>query len=132
MELTSDIVPNWLIATPDPSVAVGHLCEPFKVEMGLFWEDAMKIRISPGSVSQPRPNRLITLMPQPAERLPKSKSKSVRRCPMSRWSMPKLVEEFAARVEGQNRQQGRGKAFLISLRQDFGQGSSTVDWADAG
>ena len=33
MELTSDIVPNWLIATPDPSVAVGHLCEPFKVEM---------------------------------------------------------------------------------------------------
>jgi phosphoribosylaminoimidazole-succinocarboxamide synthase len=33
MELTSDIVPNWLIATPDPSVAVGHLCDPFKVEM---------------------------------------------------------------------------------------------------
>ena len=33
MELTSDIVPNWLIATPDPSVAVGHLCQPFKVEM---------------------------------------------------------------------------------------------------
>ncbi|SHG15835.1 phosphoribosylaminoimidazole-succinocarboxamide synthase [Flavobacterium fluvii] len=33
MELTEDIVPNWLIATPDPSVAVGHLCEPFKVEM---------------------------------------------------------------------------------------------------
>ena len=33
MELTQDIVPNWLIATPDPSVAVGHLCTPFKVEM---------------------------------------------------------------------------------------------------
>ncbi len=33
MELTQDIVPNWLIATPDPTVAVGHLCEPFKVEM---------------------------------------------------------------------------------------------------
>ncbi len=33
MELTSDIVPNWLIATPDPNVAVGHLCTPFKVEM---------------------------------------------------------------------------------------------------
>ncbi|NRS90706.1 phosphoribosylaminoimidazole-succinocarboxamide synthase [Flavobacterium sp. 7E] len=33
MELTQDIVPNWLIATPDPSVAVGHLCSPFKVEM---------------------------------------------------------------------------------------------------
>lgn len=33
MKLTEDIVPNWLIATPDPNVAVGHLCEPFKVEM---------------------------------------------------------------------------------------------------
>ena len=33
MELTQDIVPNWLVDTPDPSVAVGHLCEPFKVEM---------------------------------------------------------------------------------------------------
>ena len=33
MDLTKDIVPNWLMATPDPNVAVGHLCEPFKVEM---------------------------------------------------------------------------------------------------
>ena len=33
MELTEDIVPNWLIATPDANVAVGHLCVPFKVEM---------------------------------------------------------------------------------------------------
>ncbi len=30
---TADIVPNWLLATPDPNVAVGHACEPFKVEM---------------------------------------------------------------------------------------------------
>ncbi|GEM53859.1 phosphoribosylaminoimidazolesuccinocarboxamide synthase [Flavobacterium branchiophilum NBRC 15030 = ATCC 35035] len=33
MEMTADIVPNWLLATPDPNVAIGHLCEPFKVEM---------------------------------------------------------------------------------------------------
>lgn len=33
MDLTKDIVPNWLIATPDPNVAIGYLCEPFKVEM---------------------------------------------------------------------------------------------------
>jgi phosphoribosylaminoimidazole-succinocarboxamide synthase len=33
MQLTEDIVPNWLIATPDPNVAIGYLCEPFKVEM---------------------------------------------------------------------------------------------------
>jgi phosphoribosylaminoimidazole-succinocarboxamide synthase len=30
---TVDIVPNWLLANPDENVAVGHLCEPFKVEM---------------------------------------------------------------------------------------------------
>ena len=33
MKATEDLVPNWLMATPDPNVAVGHLCEPFKVEM---------------------------------------------------------------------------------------------------
>ncbi|MHA7060081.1 phosphoribosylaminoimidazolesuccinocarboxamide synthase [Aquimarina sp. M1] len=33
MKATEDIVPNWLIATPDPNVAIGHLCDPFKVEM---------------------------------------------------------------------------------------------------
>ena len=33
MNLTSDIVPNWLISSPDPNVSIGYLCEPFKVEM---------------------------------------------------------------------------------------------------
>ena len=33
MKATSDIVPNWLLATPDPNVAIGQACEPFKVEM---------------------------------------------------------------------------------------------------
>jgi phosphoribosylaminoimidazole-succinocarboxamide synthase len=33
LDATADIVPNWKIATPDPMVTVGHLCEPFKVEM---------------------------------------------------------------------------------------------------
>lgn len=33
LEATKDIVPNWLIATPDPSVAVGLKCEPIRIEM---------------------------------------------------------------------------------------------------
>ena len=33
MAATADIVPNWLTATPDPNVAIGHACEPFMVEM---------------------------------------------------------------------------------------------------
>lgn len=33
MAATEDIVPNWLTATPDPNVAIGQRCNPFKVEM---------------------------------------------------------------------------------------------------
>lgn len=33
MNDTADVVPNWLHANPDENVAIGHLCEPFKVEM---------------------------------------------------------------------------------------------------
>lgn len=33
LDATVDIVPNWKIAVPDPMVTIGHLCEPFKVEM---------------------------------------------------------------------------------------------------
>src|SRR5690606_16674598 len=30
---TQDIIPNWVIDVPDPSVTIGKICEPFKVEM---------------------------------------------------------------------------------------------------
>ena len=33
LDATSDIVPNWKIASPDPNVTVGHMCEPYLVEM---------------------------------------------------------------------------------------------------
>lgn len=33
LEATKDIVPNWIIGIPDPNVAIGRFCEPFKVEM---------------------------------------------------------------------------------------------------
>jgi hypothetical protein len=33
LDATSDIIPNWKIAVPDPSVTVGLKCEPFMVEM---------------------------------------------------------------------------------------------------
>ncbi len=33
LKATEDIVPNWLLATPDPMVAVGLACEPYRVEM---------------------------------------------------------------------------------------------------
>lgn len=33
LKATEDILPNWTVAVPDPMVTIGHLCEPFKVEM---------------------------------------------------------------------------------------------------
>ena len=33
LQATADIVPNWVINVPDPSVTIGKMCEPFKVEM---------------------------------------------------------------------------------------------------
>jgi phosphoribosylaminoimidazole-succinocarboxamide synthase len=33
LEQTEDIVPNWFIVSPDPNVVIGHLCEPYKIEM---------------------------------------------------------------------------------------------------
>src|ERR1700745_3582000 len=33
LKATEDIVPNWVLAVPDPVVTVGRICQPFKVEM---------------------------------------------------------------------------------------------------
>ena len=33
LKATADIVPNWVVTVPDPSVTIGRICEPFKVEM---------------------------------------------------------------------------------------------------
>jgi phosphoribosylaminoimidazole-succinocarboxamide synthase len=33
LDATADICPNWKIASPDPSVTIGHFCKPFPLEM---------------------------------------------------------------------------------------------------
>ena len=33
LKSTEDIVPNWMISSPDPNVTIGHFCQPFKIEM---------------------------------------------------------------------------------------------------
>jgi len=49
LDATEDIVPNWKIATPDPMVTIGHLCETYPVEMivrayltGSSWREYQK------------------------------------------------------------------------------------------
>jgi len=85
LDATSDIVPNWKIASPDPMVTVGLRCEPYKVEMvirgyitGSAWreykkglrilcglpcrKDCVKIRNlkHPLSLPPPKPKRVTT------------------------------------------------------------------------
>jgi len=33
LDATTDIVPNWKVASPDPMVTIGHYCKPFPIEM---------------------------------------------------------------------------------------------------
>jgi phosphoribosylaminoimidazole-succinocarboxamide synthase len=33
LQATADIIPNWVVTVPDPSVTIGRICDPFKVEM---------------------------------------------------------------------------------------------------
>ncbi|WP_164109145.1 MULTISPECIES: phosphoribosylaminoimidazolesuccinocarboxamide synthase [Sphingobacterium] len=33
LKATADIIPNWVLTVPDPSVTIGQMCDPFKVEM---------------------------------------------------------------------------------------------------
>jgi len=35
LEASKSIVPNWLISVPHPNVAIGHRCEPIKLEMAI-------------------------------------------------------------------------------------------------
>ena len=50
LDATSDIVPNWKIASPDPNVTFGHICKPYPVEMivraylaGSAWRDRKSV-----------------------------------------------------------------------------------------
>lgn len=60
LDATADIVPNWKMATPDPMVTAGIICEPFKVEMvirgylcGHAWREYKKGKRSLCGVSMP-------------------------------------------------------------------------------
>lgn len=90
----------------------------------------MKIRISPGMTS--------ATPPEPADGADSPARKTAAEVEIEvGQALPnvsvvdaELVEEFAAKLKVKIDNKVAKKAFLISLRQDFGQGSSTVDWAD--
>ncbi len=72
LDATSDIVPNWKIATPDPMVTVGRLCEPFKVEMvirgylsGHAWREYKEGKRSICGISMPEGMKENDRFPEP-------------------------------------------------------------------
>jgi phosphoribosylaminoimidazole-succinocarboxamide synthase len=72
LDATSDIVPNWKIATPDPMVTVGRVCEPFKVEMvirgylsGHAWREYKAGKRSICGVTMPEGMKENDMLPNP-------------------------------------------------------------------
>lgn len=72
LNATHDIVPNWVIDVPDPSVTIGKICEPFKVEMvirgylaGHAWREYQAGRRSVCGVALPDGLKENDQLPQP-------------------------------------------------------------------
>ena len=72
LDLTADILPNWKIAEVDPMVTIGHLCEPYKVEMvvrgylaGHAWREYKAGKRSLCGVTLPDGLRENEKLPQP-------------------------------------------------------------------
>lgn len=72
LNATQDIVPNWVIDVPDPSVTIGRICEPFKVEMvirgylaGHAWREYQAGRRTVCGVSLPEGLKENDKLPEP-------------------------------------------------------------------
>jgi len=72
LHATADIVPNWVVTVPDPSVTIGRICEPFKVEMvirgylaGHAWREYAAGRRQVCGVSIPEGLNENDILPEP-------------------------------------------------------------------
>ncbi|MBA4146084.1 MAG: phosphoribosylaminoimidazolesuccinocarboxamide synthase [Azospira oryzae] len=72
LKATKDLVPNWVISTPDPNVTIGFQCEPFPVEMvvrgylsGHAWREYKAGRRSVCGVALPEGLKESDKLPQP-------------------------------------------------------------------
>jgi phosphoribosylaminoimidazole-succinocarboxamide synthase len=72
LQATADIVPNWVVTVPDPSVTIGLICEPFKVEMvirgylaGHAWREYSAGRRQVCGVSLPEGLKENDILPEP-------------------------------------------------------------------
>lgn len=90
----------------------------------------MKIRISPGMTSATPPEQAGTAAAGAKPASAEVEIEVGQALPNVSVVDAELADEFAANVKVKIDNRVAKKAFLISLRQDFGHGSSSVDWAD--
>jgi phosphoribosylaminoimidazole-succinocarboxamide synthase len=72
LQATADIVPNWVVTVPDPTVTIGRICEPYKVEMvirgylaGHAWREYSAGRRQVCGVSLPEGLKENDILPEP-------------------------------------------------------------------
>lgn len=72
LKATEDILPNWVVASPDPMVTIGKMCTPFKVEMvirgylaGHAWREYAAGKRSVCGVALPEGLKENDMLPQP-------------------------------------------------------------------
>jgi phosphoribosylaminoimidazole-succinocarboxamide synthase len=72
LKATEDILPNWVVASPDPMVTIGKMCTPFKVEMvirgylaGHAWREYAAGKRSVCGVALPEGLKENDVLPQP-------------------------------------------------------------------
>ena len=72
LKATEDIVPNWVVSVPDPSVTIGRICEPFKVEMvirgylaGHAWREYSSGKRKVCGISLPEGLKENDILPEP-------------------------------------------------------------------
>jgi phosphoribosylaminoimidazole-succinocarboxamide synthase len=143
LDATADIVPNWKIATPDPMVTIGQLCEPYKVEMvirgyltGHAWREYQLGKRMLCGVQLPDGMKENQAFPQPII-TPTTKADQGHDQDISREAIIKqnivseqeyaLLEDYTRRIfqRGTELAQKRG-LILVDTKYEFGRRNGTI------
>ena len=140
---TKDIVPNWVLSTPDPNVTIGFKCEPFPVEMvvrgylaGHAWREYRAGRRSVCGVQLPDGLRENDPLPEPVI-TPTTKAKVGHDEDISREEILSrglvsaddyaLLEEYTLKLFRRGSELAAARnLILVDTKYEFGKHGSTV------
>jgi phosphoribosylaminoimidazole-succinocarboxamide synthase len=139
---TSDIVPNWKIATPDPMVTVGRLCDPFKVEMvirgylsGHAWREYKAGKRSICGIPMPDGMKENDMFPNPII-TPTTKASVGHDEDISKEEILKqglvsqedyeMLEKYTMAIFERGTQIANGRLILVDTKYEFGKADGTI------